>query len=1139
MYYLDVWAPDDYNGTALGELSEAFDKQIRDEDQAIGEGSFRINRHSSQAAWCVSRALVRVRRVAGGPFAYDDPRYVFGFFIEDSSDIALSTDEEGGEDLTRGGRGLLSYLQRAIIYPNENISGHASYWADVPTTGEVTFPDKTIGEAFRILILNAQERDGVSGSPGALAFLTIDFTISNDSSGAAWADTEDIWKFPVGMNLLDVASKLVAAQMYLRITPALLLSCYDAHPGDDLSGSVTFAKGVDLIEAAEKVVEAQGLITRALVKGTRKDNRIVYHQSFTGPDTNPLETTYGRIEGYAEYNATPFTSRLEKVGRQAIHRSRLQSNGPTTAGVLELPGKVAWSDYVAGDSVTLDIPGVYDTDVVQVNAIIMTEDEAGNDRIALEFEDSPFDQLAGPAGFGSTTGTGGGSGCNDCPDTPPFVPDTGGTSPLYAILYGPTNSPDRAFYPRVAWRGDGDAPPTGYASAPKTGGVAYVDATANGVTRRWALRVTADATVDIHAVATMAEVFRPGSWTTTFRLLVNNAVLHAQTTGESYPDLAYFTDSYDHTASGVTLHAGDVVSLEAFWSYGGVPVLVPAGTDGGFLELDGTGGAAVASNAPQQGQMVGEEVIVTAGDTTYASNYPYEPNGLHVFAGGARITVTQTDPTAGTFALPVELPAGTRLYLWYQAASGTYLGTGNNPSPSPSVGLIPYPALGTGGDGSGDHVLHDDGTWQTATTGSGSGSGTDDTPIDRATLRTEVLTGGGTPGIVQAVSVYEALAATITADSGDGWVAPEAGHYLVAWHNARSGTANTFNTPTGWTAHPNGTVDSGFDRAAMYYKVADGTETAVTFALSGGTQHALTVIELDGALTLDASAEATGTGASFGTGSVTPTGGVPGIIVGGLTWRLSDTNYTTTPGAGWTEIVDSMIDNCVGGCFTPLHWVGYQAVASTSGAYNPSGTVSGSASSWGGQTLAFVDTGTAVWIDAPEASDADDATYDQANLIEDSAFLRSDLGAAYRISRGRLLVGYSASGSKTVELWGANEEDFSDEVELDSATFTAGSSYATSDIPFLWIDDAAYRYFRVKGAAEARRVFSFELYETDPSTLVVIDPATGEAAELQDALDDIYGAIPTTTWEYLVDGNGWVLLDGVGGILRQQVAEYT
>lgn len=415
-FYFDIWPANDPTGTALGELTEAFDKMTRDADQSIGEGSFRINRHSAQAAWCSQRAIVRVRLATGGPWAYNDPRYVFAFFIESSADVALSSDEEGGEVLTRGGRSVVSYLQRAIIYPNANISGHASYWSQAKITGDVIIPNRTVGEAFRILVLNALQRAGnIDG-------LTIDFTITDDSASVPWPDTDTDWKFPVGMNLLDVLSKLHSSQTYFRMTPGLLLSCYENHPGDDLSGSVLFSKGVDITEAAEKQIQAQGFMSRALVKGTKKNNELQFVQVFN----TTVEAETGRFEGFVEYQSTPTTARLTRAGNQAIARAKLQHDGPTTAGVFST--SKPYDDYVAGDTVTLDIPDVYDSAEVRVAAIILEETEGGEYDVKIEFEDSPFDPMSGPDNFSSiddrTTGNppGGGSGCGDCPESTPFVP---------------------------------------------------------------------------------------------------------------------------------------------------------------------------------------------------------------------------------------------------------------------------------------------------------------------------------------------------------------------------------------------------------------------------------------------------------------------------------------------------------------------------------------------------------------------------------------------------------------------------------------------------------------------------------------------------------------------------------------------
>lgn len=224
------------------------------------------------------------------------------------------------------------------------------------------------------------------------------------------------------------------------------------------------------------------------------------------------------------------------------------------------------------------------------------------------------------------------------------------------------------------------------------------------------------------------------------------------------------------------------------------------------------------------------------------------------------------------------------------------------------------------------------------------------TPPATAPLPTPPLTGGR----VQVVTTNEQVAATITIDSGDGWATPGAGNLLVAWWSVRSGTANTLQTPAGWTAHPTGPVDAGVDRGGMFYKVADGTESSITFTLTGGTRHILTIAEYPGSWVVDDDAEATGTGTALASGSVTPPSGKRTLIFGGITSNTSDVQASATPAAGWTEIADQMVDGppVLGSGFHPLHWVAERIVSAASGSYNPSGTASHSGS-WGGQTLSF------------------------------------------------------------------------------------------------------------------------------------------------------------------------------------------
>src|SRR6185503_1724243 len=271
------------------------------------------------------------------------------FFIETSEDVALSPEEEGGEELTRGGPSLISWLKRTIIYPNANIEGHRSYWRFAKTLGVVQFPDMTSGEAFRKLVLNSMQRAGV------LEGLTLDFTLADDSSGTPWPDSDVTWKFPVGMNLLEVLSKVVSSKVYYRIRPSLLLSVYEDHPGTDLSGSITFSKCVDLSEASSKTIDASNFMSRALVRGDVDSNELKFIQV---ADT-AVEAETGRVEGYVEFKSTPTTARLTRAGQQAITKAKLQQDGPVTSGVIS--DLVPFVDYEPGDLVTVDVPEVYDS----------------------------------------------------------------------------------------------------------------------------------------------------------------------------------------------------------------------------------------------------------------------------------------------------------------------------------------------------------------------------------------------------------------------------------------------------------------------------------------------------------------------------------------------------------------------------------------------------------------------------------------------------------------------------------------------------------------------------------------------------------------------------------------------------------
>jgi hypothetical protein len=847
-FYFDIWPANDPTGTALGELTDAFDKTTKDADQAIGSGSFRINRHSAQAAWCSQRAIVRVRLATGGPWAYNDPRYVFAFFIESSQDVALSPDEEGGENLTRGGRSVVAYLERAIIYPNANISGHASYWSQAKVTGEVIIPNRTVGEAFRILILNALQR------AGNIEGLTIDFTITDDSASVAWPDTDTDWKFPVGMNLLDVLSKLHSSQTYFRMRPSLLLSCYEDHPGTNLAGSITFQKGVELSEASEKAIQSQGFMSRALVKGTKKDNELQFVQVFN----TTVEAETGRFEGFVEYQSTPTTGRLTRAGNQAIARAKLQHDGPTTAGVYSTTAK-PYEDYLPGDTVGLNIPDVYDSAEVRVAAIVLNETEGGEYDVIVEFEDSPFDPMSGPDNFSSvddrTTGNppGGGSrGCGDCPESTPFVPPPDSNVVDVVLTIG-----SGVFV-------NGGGPDVQEARASDLG-VAPVELIV-GQQYRLVVQIVSN--------------LNTGSPTTPDTMSSTAVGIKDPTRGDAsvtqagiagvdwVPDDVASTTMYlgdglgwswkDPIASGGTAPNGSYDAgqvIEGDWlllnaAPGGGPLMADVNWGGvalsgyyGYhnvarviLQTRNGDGSPIESElptAPRQGQVVGETATDPAVAGVYTTNFPYIAGSLRVWVSGVQVAATEVTPASGTWQFPDGFDPGSgTISVQYQALNSTPTGSTNGPW-APTSSVIPPSLL---------PVLEDD-KWKqparVATTGN-------------VTISTALNVGDSIDG----VTLVEGDRVLVRAQS----TGSQNGVYIAGATPVRATDFDDDDEVLGALVH----VVAGSTLAGKVYRVTNttvpdvGTDT-ITFAeLTGGSGIAATIIDAKGDLIVGTAADTPG-----------------------------------------------------------------------------------------------------------------------------------------------------------------------------------------------------------------------------------------------------------------------------------------
>ncbi len=155
----DIYAGDDLNGPVLATIENATSRTFRAVLDDAGSGEIVISRHAPEAtaANFAKGNLVRVRL----PEVSTD--YIFAFFLEQGDFTLLDSDEEGGELLTFGGRGALSYLDRARMWNEAYTTGLdiSDTWAEVWQTGVVPNPVGSCtvnGDATYLYVISATTR---------------------------------------------------------------------------------------------------------------------------------------------------------------------------------------------------------------------------------------------------------------------------------------------------------------------------------------------------------------------------------------------------------------------------------------------------------------------------------------------------------------------------------------------------------------------------------------------------------------------------------------------------------------------------------------------------------------------------------------------------------------------------------------------------------------------------------------------------------------------------------------------------------------------------------------------------------------------------------------------------------------------
>ena len=163
-----------------------------------------------------------------------------GFFIELKSKGEADAGEGGGQWISISGRGAMAILEEAMIWNNGTLAKTRK------------FQNETLAGILIQLIGEAQGR-------GALPGLTWDFTASEDSEGAPWAEENNL-QLNVGMNLLETVRRFSTYGIDFLMNCAeggFVLSAYKNKIGSDKHSTLYFRVGTNCTEVTSDTQVAE------------------------------------------------------------------------------------------------------------------------------------------------------------------------------------------------------------------------------------------------------------------------------------------------------------------------------------------------------------------------------------------------------------------------------------------------------------------------------------------------------------------------------------------------------------------------------------------------------------------------------------------------------------------------------------------------------------------------------------------------------------------------------------------------------------------------------------------------------------------------------------------------------------------
>ena len=259
---------------------------------------------------------------------------LFKWIIESIRPVYVDNSEQ--QMIEVSGRGILSMLERAVVYPEG---------MPTPVSLERIFTAAHGGAILRQLILEAQAR-------GVLTGLVITWTADADSIGNPWTDVTNI-SFHAGTPILEVVTKLTEGMglFDIEITPSMQLKIYKS-------------KGIDKSEVV-RYFPGQAIISHENQNDTARMTNVVLVEGESGGLVEVIHPTagasWGRREGYLQARNVPNEcAQLENYGNLYLKKAAEVNWGirGTVSKFITSEGSrmVPFESYLIGDWIGWYIP---------------------------------------------------------------------------------------------------------------------------------------------------------------------------------------------------------------------------------------------------------------------------------------------------------------------------------------------------------------------------------------------------------------------------------------------------------------------------------------------------------------------------------------------------------------------------------------------------------------------------------------------------------------------------------------------------------------------------------------------------------------------------------------------------------------